>query len=257
MTPVCLKIADHPGNLRVLIMNTPARRNALSDEMRKALREALTRAQQDPEVRAIVLTGAEGIFCAGGDIKAMGQPVPIALKRLDVLHDVVRLIALGPKPVVAAVEGVSYGAGMSLALACDCVVTTETARFCASFSRIGLAPDCGILWSLPRRVGAAFAQRILMDGRERKGAEAIEIGLADVLAEGDLLAAALAQADALVPAAAQPTAYIKSIIAQHFGDLNAVLAAEREAQAALFLTKDHAEAAAAFLEKRPPVFTGK
>ncbi|MGH1331741.1 MAG: enoyl-CoA hydratase/isomerase family protein [Paracoccaceae bacterium] len=253
----CLKIEDHPGNLRVLIMNIPARRNALSDEMREALRAALKSAQADPKIRAIVLAGTEGIFCAGGDIKAMGQPVPIALKRLDVLHEVVRLIALGPKPVVAAVDGVAYGAGMSLAMACDCVVATETARFCASFSRIGLAPDCGILWSLPRRVGPAFAQRILMDGRERKGREAIEIGLADVLAEGDLLTVALAQAAALVPAAPLPNGFTKSIIAQHFGDLNAVLAAEQEAQAALFLTKDHAEATAAFLEKRPPVFAGE
>lgn len=252
----CLKIEEHPENLRMLVMNTPARRNALSDEMREALRAALTSAHNDPKVRAIVLSGAEGIFCAGGDIKAMGQPVPIALKRLDILHDVVRLIALGPKPVVAAVEGVAYGAGMSLALACDCVVATKTARFCASFSRIGLAPDCGLLWSLPRRVGPACAQQILMDGRERKGIEAIDIGLADVLAQGDIRAAALAQASALVPAATRPNIYIKSIIAQHFGDLNAVLAAEREAQAALFMTKDHAEATAAFLEKRPPVFIG-
>lgn len=256
MTNDCLKIEDHDGNFRVLKMNDPARRNALSDDLRKALGDALRNAHADPAVRAIILTGVEGIFCAGGDIKAMGQPVPIALERLDVLHEVVRLIVMGPKPVVAAVEGVAYGAGMSLALACDLVVTSPTARFCASFSRVGLVPDCGILWSLPRRAGPAAAQRILMDGRERKGDEAIRLGMADVLSEGDVVTCALSEAAALLPAAPLPIAHFKPIIAKYFGDLNAVLADERAAQGALFTTRDHKEAISAFLEKRTPKFTG-
>lgn len=252
----CLDITDHPGGIRRIAMMEPDRRNALSDAMRGALRTALGQAHADRAVRAIVLTGSGGCFCAGGDIKAMGQPIPVALERLDVVHDIIRLIALGPKPVVAAVDGVAYGGGMSLALACDSVVATEGARFCASFGRVGLVPDMGAMWSLPRRVGAARAQRLLLTGVEVRGVRAVELGLADLLAEGDLDTAALDEARALVPAAPLPAAHFKPIIARHHGDLEAVLRAERDAQAALFATDDHAEARTAFLEKRPPAFTG-
>lgn len=245
------------SGVRVLCMAQPASRNALSDAMRGALRDALRDAHADAQVHAIVLTGSGGCFCAGGDIKAMGQPVPTAIERLGVVHDIVRLIALGPKPVVAAVDGAAYGGGMSLALCCDAVVATETARFCASFARVGLVPDMGIMWSLPRRVGAARAQQILLDGQERPGAEAVDIGIADVLASGDPVDHAIGLARALVPAAPLPAAYLRPIIARHHGDLEAVLHDEREAQKALFATRDHDEARRAFLEKRKPEFSGQ
>lgn len=251
-----LHIRDESGGIRVLTMAEPARRNALSDDMRGALREALQAAHDDPSVRALVLTGSGGCFCAGGDIKAMGQPIPIALKRLDIVHDIVGLIALGPKPVVAAVDGAAYGGGMSLALCCDLVVAAETARFCASFARVGLVPDMGIMWSLPRRVGAARAQQILLDGRERAGPEAVETGMADILTDGDPVARAIDAAHALMPAAPLPAAHLRPILARHHGDLEAVLRDERAAQATLFATQDHDEARRAFLEKRPPEFSG-
>lgn len=251
-----LHIRDDRGGIRVLTMAEPTRRNALSDDMRGALRDALQSAHDDAAVRALVLTGSGGCFCAGGDIKAMGQPIPIALKRLDVVHDIVRLIALGPKPVVAAVDGAAYGGGMSLALCCDLVVAAESARFCASFARVGLVPDMGIMWSLPRRVGAARAQQILLDGRDRAGPEAVETGIADILADGDPVARAIDAAGTLVPAAPLPAAHLRPILARHHGDLESVLRDERAAQAALFATQDHDEARRAFLEKRPPEFSG-
>lgn len=256
MPDACLEIADHAGGVRSLTMMQPERRNALSDEMRGGLRDALKAAHADQSVRSVVLAGSGGCFCAGGDIKAMGQPVPVALERLEVVHDIIRLIAEGPRPVVAAVDGVAYGGGLSLALACDAVVATEDARFCASFGRVGLVPDMGAMWSLPRRVGPAMAQRLLLNGQEIGGRHAVAIGLADVLAEGDLAEAALAEARALVPAAPLPAAHLKPIIAKCHGDLDTVLAEERAAQAALFATADHDEARRAFLEKRRPVFTG-
>ncbi|MFD1510247.1 enoyl-CoA hydratase/isomerase family protein [Lacimonas salitolerans] len=251
-----LRIRDESGGIRVLTMAEPARRNALSDDMRGALRDALQAAHDDASVRALVLTGSGGCFCAGGDIKAMGQPIPIALKRLDIVHDIVRLIALGPKPVVAAVDGAAYGGGMSLALCCDLVVAAESARFCASFARVGLVPDMGIMWSLPRRVGAARAQQILLDSRERAGAEAVETGMADILTDGDPVARAIDAAHALMPAAPLPAAHLRPILARHQGDLESVLRDERAAQATLFATQDHDEARRAFLEKRPPEFSG-
>jgi len=255
MSDICLNIDDHDG-VRLVAMMQPERRNALSDAMRGELRDALKAAHADPSVRAIVIAGSGGCFCAGGDIKAMGQPIPVALERLDVVHDIIRLIALGPKPVVAAVDGVAYGGGMSLALACDAVVATEGARFCASFGRVGLVPDMGAMWSLPRRIGPAMAQRLLMNGQEVTGRHAVALGLADVLAEGDLTDTALAEARALVPAAPLPASHMKPIIARYHGDLDAVLRAEREAQGALFATRDHDEARRAFLDKRRPDFTG-
>lgn len=251
-----LKTHDEAGGIRVLTMAEPVRRNALSDDMRAALRDGLKAAHDDVAVRALVLTGAGGCFCAGGDIKAMGQPIPIALQRLDIVHDIVRLIALGPKPVVAAVDGAAYGGGMSLALCCDLVVAAHSARFCASFGRVGLVPDMAIMWSLPRRVGAARAQQILLDGVERSGAHAVEIGIADALADDDPVPQAIAAARALVPAAPLPATYLRPIIARHHGDLEGILRDERDAQATLFSTQDHDEARRAFLEKRPPEFSG-
>lgn len=252
----CLSI-ERDGSTTVLRMMQPESRNALSDEMRGTLRDALRAAHGDDAVRGIVLTGSGGCFCAGGDIKGMGQPVDIALTRLDVVHDVVRLIALGPKPVVAAVDGVAYGGGMSLALCCDSVVATPGARFCASFGRVGLVPDMGAMWSVPRRIGAARALRFLQQGHEVRGQAAVDMGLADLLADGNEIEAALEEVTALVPAAPLPGQHLRAIVAHHHGDLNAVLAAERAAQGTLFETQDHDEARRAFLDKRPPTFTGR
>ncbi len=251
-----LIIADRDDGIRVLTLNDPDRRNALSDVLRASLRDALAEAGDDARVRAVVLTGAGGCFCSGGDIRAMGQPIPVALERLEVVHDVVRLIALGPKPVVAAVDGAAYGGGMSLAMCCDVVVAAPSARFCASFGRVGLAPDMGMMWSLPRRTGVARAQRIMLDGREIRAEEAVVLGVADLLAGDDLLEAACAEARALMPHAPLPARHLRPIIARRHGDLEGVLKDERDAQAALFATHDHAEARSAFLEKRAPRFTG-
>jgi 2-(1,2-epoxy-1,2-dihydrophenyl)acetyl-CoA isomerase len=150
---------------------------------------------------------------------------------------------------------------MSLALCCDSVVATPGARFCASFGRVGLVPDMGAMWSLPRRIGAARALRFLQQGTEVRGEAAVDMGLADVLAatgtDEDLIATATQEAQSLVPAAPLPGGHMRRIIARHHGDLEAVLADEREAQGALFATEDHDEARRAFLEKRPPGFIGR
>lgn len=252
----CLLASVAEGGVLVLTMNLSRRKNALSDELRNGLRDALGAAMADTAIRSVVLTGSGGCFCAGGDIKGMGRPIPEATQRLEVLHDVIRMIALGPKPVVAAVEGVAYGGGWSLAACCDTVVAHASARFCASFGKVGLVPDMGIMWSLPQRVGPARARRLLQSGREVGAAEAVEIGAADVLTDDDPVACAIDEARALVPFAPLPATYLRAIISEHHGALSAVLAAERKAQQALFATRDHAEAREAFLEKRPPRFMG-
>ena len=141
---------ERRGTVAVATLNDPARRNALSPEMRAALLEALDPLASDREVRSFVLTGAGGTFCAGGDLRSMRSGDPIyARHRMMVTHRLVRLLAAGPKPVIAAVEGHAFGAGLSLAALSDICVAGRGASFGAVFGRVGLMADLGLLWSLP------------------------------------------------------------------------------------------------------------
>ncbi|CAN5625686.1 hypothetical protein BH23PSE1_BH23PSE1_02040 [soil metagenome] len=152
------------GALAVVTLSEPAKRNALTIPLRQALLAALDELGADPECRAIVLTGAGGAFCSGGDLSAMRPDDPLgSRRRLAMVHDIVRRIAAGPKPVIAAVEGPAFGACLALAACADIVVADPAARFCASFARLGLMPDAGLLWSLPPRVGLGLARRLIFE----------------------------------------------------------------------------------------------
>jgi hypothetical protein len=163
--------------LRIIRLNNPAKRNALSLDLRAALIAAVKDAMADDAVRALVLTGSGGAFCAGGDISSMHNVAGVAgRQRLANLHELVRLMVAGPKPVIAAVEGYAYGAGMSLALLCDQVVTASDAKFCCSFNKVGLMPDMAALWTVPQRVNAGWTRRLLMLAEEiakRQGGSAL------------------------------------------------------------------------------------
>lgn len=251
------------NGIAVLTLNAPARKNALSTELRFGLLATLEKYIADPACRAIVLTGAAQTFCAGGDISQMQPPPGVtpreySLKRMTALHDSVRHIAAGPKPVVAAVEGHAAGAGMSLAAACDYVVAAEDSKFVASFGRIGLAADCGLLWSLPNRVGPAKARDLLLTARTVSGPEALKLGLADeVVARGATLARAIEKAKSYATTAPLAIALTKRVMAGELDDLNVSLASEIEWQAELRATADHQEAREAFLQKRTPKFQGR
>ncbi|MBT2214200.1 enoyl-CoA hydratase/isomerase family protein [Actinomadura sp. NEAU-AAG7] len=249
---------DH-GPTRVLTIDRPEVRNAIDVPTRELLRDETRRAMDDPAVRAVVLTGAGGTFSAGGDVRSMEGARPEAVRaRLAPLHEAVRLIATGGTPVVAAVEGVAAGLGVSLAAVCDHVVAAEDARFVASFGRVGLVADGGLLWTLPRRVGSGRAADMLLFGRAVPASRAHEIGLADSLApSGGALEAALeraAEAAALAPLA---VAAAKRMLTLADRSLDALLEAECEEQAALFGTADFAEGRAAFTERRTPRFEGR
>lgn len=244
----------------VIVLDAPQRRNALSPRMREALRDALRAAIADRAVRAIVLTGAQRTFSAGGDIRHMAaDPDPLlARERLEVLHDTVRMIVDGPKPVVAAVEGHAFGAGFSLACACDHVVAAEGASFGAAFGRIGLVADCGLLWTLPQRIGLGAARDLLLTGRPFGAAEAARLGIVDTLvSDGGALAAALEKAAAYRAVGPLAIAATKSALARRPASLEDALAIEADLQAALRVSDDHLQAAKAFLEKRRPVFRGR
>lgn len=247
-----------PAGVQVIRLNYPAKRNALSLELRAELLAAMEAAMADPAVRALVLTGSGGAFCAGGDISSMQNVAGVSgRQRLANLHRLARLVLTGPKPVIAAVEGYAYGAGMSLALLCDQVVAASDAKFCCSFGKIGLMPDMAALWTVPQRVNAGWVKRLLMLAEEIDGDTAGRIGLVDqVTAPGEALTAALALAGQFAALAPLPVGFIKAALARGPQPLEALLAQEADGQALLFNSADFAEGRDAFLAKRKPVFTG-
>lgn len=250
-------LVDRPAEAIVRIaLNRPDKRNALNPALRLALIDALAAALDDPACAAIVLTGAGGHFCAGGDIDSMaGMTVQDSRARMKSNHKLVAMVANAEKPVVAAVEGYAVGAGAGLALLADTIVLGESGSIGFPFFKIGLIPDYGILWSLPRRVGAARARQILLYARMLKGKAALDAGLADeVVADGT--AADRAVALALELAAMPPHAFAlaKRQLALQPESLDAALEMEAIGQALSQQTGEFAEGRTAFLEKRPPRF---
>ncbi len=247
------------ANIRVLKLNQPERRNALSLELRAELIDAVEAALADSEIRALVLTGNGGVFCAGGDLSSMrGATSYSGRERLRRLHKLARLLTDGGKPVVAAVEGYAYGAGLSLALLCDQVVASETAQFCASFTRVGLMADLAALWSVPQRVNAGWTRRILMLAEEVDAATAGRIGLVDEVAPGGAaLDRALELAARFAVGAPVAMAMTKHALARGPQPLQPLLDMEADLQGVLFGTEDLAEGCDAFLGKRKPVFKGR
>ena len=252
-------LSERRGAICLLTFNEPQRRNALSLSLRELLHDQLAAAMEDPEVRAIVITGADQTFCAGGDLRSMeGVTPPAARDRLRRAHRLVRLIVRGNKPVIAAVEGDAAGAGLALAAVCDLVVAAENARFTAAFDRVGLMPDLGALWSVPARVGTSATRRLLLLGETFDGTAAAACGLADrVAGPGDALNEALAIAERLAKGAPLAIASVKALLARAPQTLDALLDSEAEAQAVLFGSEDFVEGRNAFLEKRKPRFSGR
>lgn len=255
MSDICRLVSERDGAVLILTLDQPARRNALAMPLRFALMEALEQAQADKAVRAIVLTGAGGHFCSGGDIS--GMDVNSALEgreRMRRSHALVRLMVLGAVPIVAAVEGFCVGAGLSLACASDTIVAAEDARFGAGFGKIGLMPDLGLPHTLPARIGQGRARQMFLYHEQITGAEAQRIGLVDhVTPKGGALALALERARFLAEQAPAPMALTKQVLGE---GLDAALEQERHFQSTLFLTEDFAEGRAAFLGKRAPQFKG-
>lgn len=246
---------ERHGATVVLTLDYPERRNALAMEMRERFIAALERIEGDGSVRAIVVTGAGGTFCAGGDISGMNtSEFGAGRERFRTTHRMVRLMIEGSKPIVAAVEGWAVGAGLGMALCCDTIVAADSAKFMTGFGKIGLIADFGLLHTLPRRVGEGRARQILLYGEQMDAAAAERIGLVDhVVPAGTALDAALARAAKFDSAAPLPLAMTKSFLAKGLAES---LDWERNVQSTLFLTADHVEGRDAFMAKRVPAFKG-
>jgi enoyl-CoA hydratase/carnithine racemase len=251
--------SETADGVAVITLDNPARRNAIDLGLREALYDAVAAAMEDDAVRVLILTGKDGVFSSGGDISSMAGVTGVgARQRLARIHRVVRLLISGEKPVIAAVEGYAIGAGLSLAAACDIVVTAHDAKWACSFNKIGLMPDAGAGWTLPLRIGLGRARLVMMTGDTFDGRQAAEMGLAEIVCEpGQAMAQARALAEKLKSAGPLALGMTKAMLARMPQTLDEALKAEADAQAILFTSEDSQEGRTAFLEKRKPRFTGR
>jgi enoyl-CoA hydratase/carnithine racemase len=228
---------ERVGGVAVVTLNRPQSKNALDAATVDALVALFRGFRDDETVRAVVLTGAGGDFCAGGDVKQMGQGGPRTPEQrragMGRYADLAKAIASLDKPVIAAVDGVAYGGGLSLALLSDIVLVSERARMALVFHRIGLVPDIGAWYTLPRVVGLQRAKELVYSAREFGAAEALQMGLAlEVLPPAELLPRAMEIAGSFE--GAPPTAMSLSkqaLQASLQSDLNTILDMEANAQA--------------------------
>src|SRR5262247_4184688 len=256
-------LVEKCAGYRVITLNRPQRLNAFNEAMHHALKRALAEAEEDADCRALLLTGAGRAFCAGQDLRermtADGKTTVLG-DALDTHYNpLVRKLRALPFPVVAAVNGVAAGAGANIALACDIVFAARSASFVQAFAKIGLIPDCGGTWFLPRLVGPARARGLALTGEPVLADKAEAWGLIWKMTEDlDLMAQAHQLCTHFASAPTVGLALTKRILDESWGnDLDSQLDLERETQREASLTPDYAEGVRAFLEKRRPVFTGR
>lgn len=247
-----------------LALNRPKSLNSFNRRMHEELREALSRVEQDREVRCLLLTGRGRGFCAGQDladpaVMPTDSEPDLARTIDDYYNPLIRRLRALPLPVVCAVNGIAAGAGANLALACDIVLAARSAAFIQAFCKIGLVPDSGGTWHLPRLVGHARAMGLAMLGEKLSAEQAVAWGLIWKAVDDDALEQeALALARHLATQPTQGLAYIKQAInASWSNDLDAQLDLERDLQRDAGRTEDYREGVTAFMEKRAPAFRGR
>jgi 2-(1,2-epoxy-1,2-dihydrophenyl)acetyl-CoA isomerase len=248
------------GGIATITLDRPEALNSLEGRLKTELLDAIRQAGRDSSVRVVILTGAGRAFCAGQDLKERLQPdpTPLDVEVRERFNPIVSAIRLLDKPVIAAVNGVAAGAGASLAFAADLRIASESASFVLAFGRIGLIPDSGATWLLPRLVGLGRATELMLLPDPLLAAEALRIGLVNrVVPAGELLAEAGAMATTLAAAAPRALALTKRAIRRSLeADFEDAIDYEASLQGIAGRTADHSEGLAAFVEKRAPRFTG-
>lgn len=253
------------NSVALIRMNRPEALNALSLQLTRDLGAAVDRASADA-ARAVILTGSGRAFCSGGDLREMrslgereGKVEAYLDQPLQALHSVIRTIRETPIPFIAAVNGVCAGAGTNFALACDIVIAADNASFNEAFVRIGLSPDCGGTFFLPRAIGEKLAAELFMTGETVSAERAAQFGMINRVVPADsLMTEALLTAQKL---AAGPTASIgrikRMLNASFSNDLAAQLELEHQCQLESGRDEDFREGVTAFFEKRIPNFRGR
>ena len=238
-----------------ICIDRPEKRNAIDHATREALFDALGAAMGDGSTRAIVLGGTGGDLSAGGDIATMeGLDEAGARARMQHIAKLCLLVASCSLPVVTAAEGIAAGGAVGLSLLGDHIVVGETTRILFPFLKLGLAPDWGLLRTLPVRVGIGQARRLLTSGAPTSGRDAVRIGLADELAERDVMTTAIERASALAALPLAAFARMKARLAEPAPTLRAELQREEDDQAVLLRGADFVEGYAAFVARRSPSF---
>ncbi|MGE0199900.1 MAG: enoyl-CoA hydratase-related protein [Candidatus Melainabacteria bacterium] len=264
-TTDCLLQDERRHGVLILTLNRPDALNAFDDELSFALQDALKKAAKNPAVRCVVLTGAGRAFCAGQDLKS--RSIATREDELPHLGESIRkrysplILALHQmeKPTIAMVNGVAAGAGASLAFACDLRVAVDSARFIQAFVGVGLIPDSGACWLLPRLIGLGRARELAMTGRPVLAEEALASGLVNRLSPADTLEAdTLALADSLAAGPTRALGLMKRTFDRAMTtSLSDFLAYEADIQEIAGRTEDYREGVLAFTQKRSPAFTGR
>ncbi len=259
-TPI---LVDLRAGYRVVTLNRPQRLNACTEALLEALSQALSEAEADASCRALLLTGAGRGFCAGQDLNdrlaKADETTVLGGAQEKYYNPLVRKLRALPFPVVAAVNGVAAGAGANIALACDIVLAARSASFIQSFAKIGLIPDSGGTWTLPRLVGPARARGLTLLAEPLPAEKAESWGLIWRTVDDDAL---MAEAERLcIHFASAPTVGLaltkRALDAAWINDFSTQLDLERDSQREASLTPDYAEGVRAFTEKRKPRFTGR
>lgn len=265
-------LEDFEDGVLTLTMNRPEARNAMSGSMMVALREAVWRAADDPQVRCLVLTGSGGAFCAGGDVKGFASDAgserrssgnapsyETLVQGLRQGMEISKQLHVMPKPTLAVIPGPAAGAGLSLALACDLRFCLDTAKITTAFSKIGASGDYGGSYFLPQLVGAAKARELYFTADVISGQEAYELGIVTKVAGANTFEAESKEYATYL--ASLPTVALgymkKNLNAAQNSTLSDVFDLEAGHMMRTFMTEDHKAAAIAFVNKQQPVFKGK
>lgn len=256
MTEATAVLSTTTGGIATITLNRPQAYNAFTRQLHAELMRALIAAERDAAVRCIVLTGAGKAFCSGQDLKDLAEGESFGSVVRERYNPLVLKLQALPKPIIAAVNGVAAGAGMSLALACDFRVAAANARFVAAFVNVGLVPDTGMSYLLPRLVGLARAAELCMLGETIDAATALSYGMVNRVAEPDAFPAAVQQlAERLAAGPAPALGLMKRALALgQQATLDQTVGYEAQAQQIAGASAAHAEGLAAFREKRAPRF---
>lgn len=243
-----------------LTLNRPDSLNAFSQEMIDGLKAALKVAKNNDAIRVVTLSGAGRAFCAGGDVKGMGEGSPIDVyEHIGHLNELILQMTHLEKPIIAVVHGFCAGAGVCLAMACDQIVAADESQFVLSFSKVGLISDGGGLFFLPRTLGTFRAKELLFNAEPINAEKAQNWGMVNFIYPTDeLKEKAFHYAKKLANGPSRAYGFIKKIANQSLtADLKDILEIERTTQGIVATSEDHREGVAAFKEKRLPVFKGK